>query len=363
MMMTSNRSPSRCWRVEEWPTSDRAAWQRAQKPGDLLEDGGFASRWSKNTSRKTASGYGRFLGWLSHHGLLDPDSAPAGRITRACVDAYIKELAEVNGGYTLFCRTQELYDAIRVMAPDRDWRWLCRLAGTLRSRAVSVKNKRARLRPAGELVELGRRLMNEAERRPGWSPLRRAVHYRDGLMIALLAHRPLRLGNYTATAVGRHLVRHAAGYWLSFTALETKNRRVFEAPIPISLGSFLDRYLGHYRPILLTRGDRQPAAKLNALWVSEAATPMAQISIHNRIRKHTRAVFGAALPPHWFRDASVTTIAIEDPVHVRSAMNILGDASLAVTEKHYNQARSLEASRRYQDVLADLRRRLSKVVA
>jgi hypothetical protein len=39
-------------------------------------------------------------------------------------------------------------------------------------------------------------------------------------------------------------------------------------------------------------------------------------------------------------------------------MNILGHSTPATSEKHYNQARSLEASRRYQKVIADLIRGL-----
>jgi hypothetical protein len=61
-----------------------------------------------------------------------------------------------------------------------------------------------------------------------------------------------------------------------------------------------------------------------------------------------------SIPPHWFRDAAATSIAIEDPVHVRDAHLLLGN-TLAVMEKHYNQAQSLEASRRHHAMLATLR--------
>jgi site-specific recombinase XerD len=74
-----------------------------------------------------------------------------------------------------------------------------------------------------------------------------------------------------------------------------------------------------------------------------------------RICKHTRKAFGTSLPPHWFRDAAATSIAIEDPMHVRDARHVLGHASLATTERHYNQACSIDASRRHQAMLATLR--------
>ena len=81
-------------------------------------------------------------------------------------------------------------------------------------------------------------------------------------------------------------------------------------------------------------------------------------ALANRIRKHTKEAFGASLPPHWFRDAAATSIAVEDPRHVCDAHHVLGN-TLATTEKHYNQARSLEASRRHQAMLAALRSSLN----
>ena len=81
-------------------------------------------------------------------------------------------------------------------------------------------------------------------------------------------------------------------------------------------------------------------------------------ALASRVRKHTKEAFGASLPPHWFRDAAATSIAIEDPRHVRDAHHILGN-TFATTEKYYNQARSLEASRRHQAMLAALRSSLN----
>jgi hypothetical protein len=67
-----------------------------------------------------------------------------------------------------------------------------------------------------------------------------------------------------------------------------------------------------------------------------------------------RRVSPAALVPR----RCATTIAVEDPRHVRDAHHVLGN-TLATTEKYYNQARSLEASRRYHATLAALRSSLN----
>ena len=75
------------------------------------------------------------------------------------------------------------------------------------------------------------------------------------------------------------------------------------------------------------------------------------------LRLRTEAGFGKSIPPHWFRDAAATTIAVEDPVHARDSHLVLGHAGLATTEKHYNQAQSLQASRRHQALLAGMMQR------
>ena len=60
--------------------------------------------------------------------------------------------------------------------------------------------------------------------------------------------------------------------------------------------------------------------------------------------------------PHLFRDCAATTIAIEDPPHVRIASQLLGHRTFSTTEKYYNQARGLEASRIMQNHVLSLRR-------
>ncbi len=348
-----------CRPVEEWPEADQAAWREAVQRADPFGPETSGGKWSERSRTKTARGYGRWLSWRSKKG-LDPEQAFADRVTAPVVKTYIADLARINGDFTVLCRVQELYDAIRVMAPARDWGWLRQIQNALRARSVPVRDKRARMQPAGELVKLGEALMRKAETATKKPSLTRAVWFRDGLMIAILAHRPLRLSNLAAITLGRHLIHQSRGYRLYFSGDEVKGGRPIDAAVPATLVAAVDRYLDHYRPILLTRGGRQDSAACDALWVSEIATALDPNSIPNRIKKHTRAAFGKHVWPHLFRDCAATTIAIDDPKHARSIMNILGHSTQEISEKHYNQAQSLEASRRYQQVIADLRRRLEE---
>jgi integrase/recombinase XerD len=227
-------------------------------------------------------------------------------VTRERIAAYLVELASVCAPYTQVCRIQELYDAMRVLAGKCDWSWLAQLLATLRCRAEPVRDKRNRLRPVGELIQLGRRLMTEAEMARGWSAQRRAVQYRDGLIIAVLAYRPVRLSNLAAIRLGQHLVEQNGLFWIIFSAAETKTHQRYEAIFPEALVPDLNRYLTRHRPELL-KGEQKPfPAELDALWVSEVATPLDADSLANRIRKQTRRglwpVVTATLVPRCSRD-------------------------------------------------------------
>jgi site-specific recombinase XerD len=340
---------------DQWPAEDRRLWTEGLRTGGLFEPVGVGARWSVRTQRKRQHSYGRWLTWLDAIGELDSAVPPGDRVTQARVVEYVAALKASCAPYTLVNRIQDLHATLRMLAPRDDWRWLARLDATLWTCATSVRDKRQRLRSAAELVQLGMQLMREAEAAADWSPRKQAVQYRDGLMIALLAHRPLRMKNFAAIRLGHQLLLQGGRYWLVFTAGETKTRQPWEAVFPENLLACLARYLEHHRPVLL-RGERgTKPAEIDALWVSEIGTQLELGALATRIRRHTAAAFGASVPPHWFRDAAATTIAIVDPRHVRDAHLVLGHASLATTERYYNQARSIEASRRHQAVLAGLR--------
>jgi integrase/recombinase XerD len=340
--------------IATWPEQHRLAWEAGTGPAELFEQKGAGANWSPYSKAKTARGYGHWLSWLTQNGLFDPTLTPGAQVTRPVVADYVEMLWASCAPYTVVCRLQELYDALRVLAPDMDWRWLAELWMRLGRRAEPVVNKRVRLRPPRDLVDLGRQMMIFTEQETGWSMRRRAVHYRDGLMISLIAYRPVRLANFASIVIGEHLVQQNAGWWLQFPAAEMKARRPYEVAFPTALVPELEHYLAVHRPVLLTGESGLLSPGTDALWVSEIGTMLEKGALATRIRKHTKAAFAASLPPHWFRDAAATSIAVEDPRHVCDAHHLLGN-TLATTQKYYNQARSLEASRRHQSMLAALR--------
>src|SRR6185437_7705240 len=274
-------------------------WIVGTRESGLFDDPSAGANWSRRSRDKTERGYGRWLFWLRTVDALDRTKLPGERVTRERVADYVAKISTTCAPYTQVCRVQELYDAMRVLAPRGDWSWLAELLMMVRCRAQPVRNKRTRLRPTRELVDLGRVLMANAEKTKHWSPQRRAVCYRDGLLIALLAYRPVRLGNFASMLIGRHLCKHDDRWWLEFPGSEMKNDRSYDAPFPEALAQDLERYLAHHRPVLLAgEGGRQPAS-IDALWVSEVGTMLEKGALARRFRKHTRIAFGAPIPPHW----------------------------------------------------------------
>jgi integrase len=350
--------------IADWPTRDRALWEKGVEPAGLFESGGAGAGWSEASRYKTARGYNYWLTWLAARNLLDSNESPGDRVTRERVAAYVAYVQTECSPYTVLCRVQELHDALRVMAPESDWDWLAQIYRNLRARLRPVRDKRSRLKPIEELAALGERLMDEAEAALEWSARRRAVLFRDGLMIALLAYRPAREKNFASMQFGLHLTKVGACWQIHFAADETKSHRPYEALLPPALASRLERYLAVHRPVLM-RGeradDRMEAPPINpdldAVWVSEVGTQLEIGALARRIFDHTRQEFGHPISPHLFRDCAATSIAVDNPKHVGDASLVLGHADHRITEKHYNHARSLEASRRYAQTLVKLRRR------
>lgn len=334
----------------------------------MFEGGGAGAGWSDASRFKTARGYRHWLLWLEAHGFCDLNLSAADRVTRERVAAYVTELRPTRSPYTVLCRIRELYDAMRVMAPETDWHWLSELHCTLSAGVRPVRDKLPRLRPIGELDDLGQRLMDEAEAAPGWPARRRAVLFRDGLTIALLACRPVRLKNLAMMRLGRHLVKVGGSWQMLFGAHETKTHVLYEARVPSTLAPRLERYLDVHRPVLLrgkcvpdrannmplSEGQTSIHSELDAVWVSEVGTQIEQAALAHRIVKHTKAAFGRSVSPHLFRDCVATSIALDNPKHVGDASLILGHAGHRMTEKHYNHARSLEASHRHATTIAHL---------
>jgi integrase/recombinase XerD len=298
-------------------------------------------------------GYGRWLAWLDSRGLLDAQVSPGDRITPDRVRAYVGHLEAENASGTVIARIIELKVTAAIMDSERDWSWIYRFASSMRARHKSARPKRHRLVHIESLLNLGLDLMEGANNET--TPLRRFKAYRDGLMIGLLASRPLRLRNLAGLILDRTLVQRGDGWWIEIPATETKTKDPIEEPWPDSLAPHLQTYLVDHRAGIAALRSSRAGLISDALWLSMYGPPMNDNAIYIRIVARTRQGLGQAINPHLFRDCAATSIAIDDPAHVGIASRLLGHRTRSTTERYYNQARSVEASRLMQDHLLALR--------
>jgi integrase len=339
---------------DEWPATDQLGWKAAIADGSLLADAGPAARWRQGTRDRVVQSYGRFLGYLEHHGILDRNEAPADRVLHDRVIDYGEQLMKQCAPVTVHGYVLNLERALSVMAPDEDWRWLASLAARLQARARPSRDKRRKVVPAEDLADLGHRLMDNAFDLEGLSPARRAVRFRDGLMISLLIARLLRLRSFTSLEIGRHIVPIDDGYQILLAPEDTKNGRPYEAPVPEWLGPYMDIYLEQMRPILL--GDRCS----DRLWITVTGTDMSDSYLNHRLCKVTKRELGRPVNPHLFRDCAMTSRAIDDPDNVRAMPPVLGHNNMRTSEMHYNQAEAIDACRLHQANIVTKRREITR---
>src|SRR5437899_8306550 len=78
--------------IDEWPVTDRRAWQDACRPGSRFKPGGAAAYLAQVSRDDVAARYGAFLGFLQRTGRLDSCAAAASQVTPPNVEAYIAEI-------------------------------------------------------------------------------------------------------------------------------------------------------------------------------------------------------------------------------------------------------------------------------
>jgi integrase/recombinase XerD len=198
--------------------------------------------------------------------------------------------------------------------------------------------------------------MQKAETETTRRPIDRAVLFRDGLIIALLALRPIRRKNLAALHLGTHLHKTVAGWRLFLPAEEVKNHQEYETQVPPAVGESLERYLAAYRPILLASARQANALAQPHVWISSTGRPLAANRIWKQVSTRTGKAFGQSVPPHFFRDCAMTTWALDLSKQVRGGVHVLGNRSFAVAESAYNMAGSNIAASKLQGALAAVRR-------
>ncbi|GGJ44020.1 site-specific integrase [Neoroseomonas lacus] len=356
--------------LTQWPEQDRQAWDAANRQPDFLVPGGHAARWRPASQRNAERAHGRWLAWLLEQGVALANEAPMARITPERFTAYVAFLRKGRAPCTVVGYLSWFSMLCKAMFPEGDWRWLHQAHNNLQREARPTRDKRSRMVPAQGLLQLGHELMEHAgtvldDASVATTQPRQRVaaarDFRDGLMIALLALRPLRVTNFLGITIGRHLRRSGDRVTLSFAGEETKTKRPIETIWPEELLLSLDRYLAEVRPILMAAKvsvdpARPPRPAGAILWVGQGGTPLTPGGLTKALQRHTTRHFGHYVNAHLFRDCLATTVANEDPDHVHMAQHMLHHTKLSTTERSYILTDSRLALRRHHDLMAKLRK-------
>jgi len=343
--------PRRRKNVNEWPAADRAGWQAATRSGALFDDGGDAARWAPVTRANAEKAYGMYLAFLQERGLLDPQEPPEERITPERIAAYVQEVKESLKPSSLANRLRDLLEAARVIWPGRTHEPLRVIVRRLQYAARRQERIGPNIASTSDIYLAGIGRMERVRSTVYEKRDVQAVQFGDGLMMALLACKPIRLRNLQAMTIGVHLLRKGGIYVIAFEPHETKTGQPIRAELPPELTPWIEEWFSRFRPILLK------SATSDAMWISAYRQRMAASTITARFTEATRGELGVAISPHHVRHALATGIAVSLPDKVRMTPFLLDHKGEATSRKHYNLATALAASDTYLGILKARRQR------
>jgi integrase/recombinase XerD len=324
--------------LEAWPIVDRTAWERATSPVDYFDDQAHAANWSAATRYQAQCSYGRWLAFVQERWPEVMTLPPAERFNPSRGREYVEQVSTRISAMGVATDLGYLILALRAIAPQADWSWVRRWQHGYQKRAVP-REKRAKIIHPSRLVDMGRALMDSADQQERRSE--RARQFRDGLLISLLAVRPIRRRALSELRIGVHLRQEGDSFALVLDSSNTKSGRAIDMPLPHWLSPYLIRYRDQYRPLF-------PRAELcDALWMSSKGVPLCPAAIHDLVFRRTKEALGVGIAPHLFRDMAATMIAREAPEALAIARDLLSHADVETTLKHYTQANSLAAARKY----------------
>jgi integrase len=329
----------------DWPAAERQIWTQACVAAQRLRPGGAAARMKASTRTSLVRAYGYLLEFCHRNGLLDRNAEPGVHVTPEIIDVFINELHGRVGSVKRASYIGKIRRIAQILAPGRDLVWLGQIEADLRY-AARPRLKYHRIVSSERLLALGLDLIRRGETSKHLIDLGCVRLVRDGLMIALLALCPIRLRNLAELYVGRQLRRVGDVWWIILEADETKTGRPDERPVPGIIAEAIERWLGHWRSVFHPSDD--------SFWPSIKGGSLAYTYVGHIITETTRRELGVAVNPHLFRDCAVYTVAINAGHCMGIASGLLQHADQRTVEKYYNKGASLDAVRRYQQILDQL---------
>lgn len=335
--------------VGEWGEEDSKAWERACADGDEISGWGAASRWALRSSENAEQAYGRFIGFLARTDRLGPVRDIGDRLVKDDLCAFGCELRAQLAPYTVLGIFSSLNMAFNAMAPKAGRGVLNEIISRLAQTVTGVRDINSNLLSPRVLIELGARMMDDAEVMTSRS-FRRASLYRDGLLIMFMALCPLRPGAVAEMLIGTHLLVEGKEIRIHLPHCDRKKRRLEDIPVPQELAHRFLRYLSFYRPML----PMPPPENAQALWVSRNGNPLGRDNLSKRVKERVGRRTGKRFTAHMFRHSAATFIVDVAPHQALMIVAVLGQTGFRTAQKHYIKGQQHMAVVKYQEAAQDL---------
>lgn len=333
-------------KFEDWPHDDRTFWAALFEEADIFEDTGQLSHWRSGSQQVLRQGYGQWLSFLARNHVQVLNESLLGRVRPALIGEYVNECQFRLAPQTVYNLISDILILVRASALDHDWTWLHRVAKRLANKVDRVSLKKRAPLTAGQIFDWSLRRLEAVYYSPRLSEKKRAIHFRDALIIGLLIARPVRKRALLAMDIDTHLVVRGQGFSLHYPKEDMKDNRPRDYPFPEKLTVPMRQYLEVHRPILLgAKGEF-------GLWINQYGNRFAYDGFTRLFGNLMETHLGCHLRPHRFRDIAATSIAEFDPAHVGIIRDILGHATLDMAERHYNRASQVSSCNALQSLYA-----------
>ena len=343
---------------KDWSELDRqlfeAAFPAAADPFDETVGPGADLR--PRSKSIISYGYARWLAWLAREMPESFAASPAERVTRERIKAYASSLGKTMKSASVGSYIAWLFFACRYMFPCHDWEWLKTIKTRLETNG-SRRPHRALPFDSVTLQDVGLKMMDEAVvllinvDRTDQRQLREVVElFRDGLIIALIALTGLRRRNLQSLTLGDTIKRAGDVWCISINPRDSKTNVAIEISLPESINSRIVWYITEVRPLF-------PGSSSHCgLWCAWTGRPVTDDAMYRLFKRRMSERTGYDLTLHDARRIIATSIPAFDPPNAAMASQVLGHLNERVTERHYNQGRGVEASRRMTELISSMRK-------
>jgi len=310
--------------------------------------------WRPSTRRTAAGAYGVWLQWLADQGALADDD-PSSRLSVQLLKKFTKD--QVDKGIkltTVADRLNRLTAVVSALSPNCDLEHARPIVRRVKSAARKETSPKGFIVHARTMYDLGFNLM-DAGRAFGAHTPDGALHFLDGLIVAVLTACPLRIENLSNLRLDHDVIRDVSRWRLLVAGNNTKTSKPEIRSIPEDLTSSLDEYVSVARPQLMSRRQHD-VGEHDAFFIGPSGSPLRDQMMRKRIKARTGKAFGTPVLPHSFRKLAITTLVMERPEHAASAPMLLNHTGAKVSEDHYIIGQQILALEHYHKSLKQAER-------